>query len=796
MRKIIVGIALLVLVVIMTGYGLVRGSLPVLEGNERLHGLVAGVSVDRDDLGVVTIRGRTRADVTRALGFVHAQDRFFQMDLMRRDAAGELAGLVGGKAVPRDEARRVHRLRQTAREVVKRVTESERKAIKAYTEGVNAGLRALTVRPFEYLLLFSDPEPWRFEDTILAIFAMYFQLNDDDGIRDKAIARLHHGLSFEMFQFLAVSGTSWDAPLTGAAVAVPPVPGPQVCDLHGGQSAGAAEEQPPAFVVRGEAILEDDEAIQGSNGWAVAASHSASGRAMLANDMHLGLRVPNTWYRARLIVTDSEGSGPSIDVSGLTLPGTPAVVAGSNGRIAWGFTNSRGDWSDLVVLELDPGNPERYRTPGGFRAFDVSHEQIAVRGSEPVALRVRSTIWGPVIGKDHRGRLQALRWLAHSPEATNLNLVQLEGAGDVHAAIRIAHRSGMPPQNLVVADVDGNIAWTIMGRIPHRTGYDSRLPVSWANGKWGWHGWLPPERYPVIVNPPHGRIWTANARVVDDDMLEVIGDGGYALGARAGQIRDALMARDKASISDMLAIQIDARSRLKQRWAELLLRVLNPKVTASGSRFASLRQIVQEWDGEAGVDSVAHRVVRDFRLWVHNEVLSAVFAGCGSLKADVPRRRLHQLEGPLWKLITVQPAHLLPSQHRSWDALLLAGIEAALGSCQHDSLASCNWGEVNKVRITHPLTRALPALGVWLDVHDGPLPGDVHAPRVQSRVTGASERFAVSPGDEKNGYLHMPGGQSGHPLSPFYRAGHDAWVNGDPTPFLPGRSTHSLSLSP
>ena len=639
MKVAFIAILLLVVAVTGAGYGLVRGSLPMLDGAESLDGLAAAVSVDRDDLGVVTIRGRTRADVSRALGFVHAQDRFFQMDLLRRDPAGELAELIGSAAVPRDRKRRIHRLRQTARQVVTGASEPDREIVAAYTEGVNAGLRALPVRPFEYLLLRAEPEPWRLEDTILSIFAMYFQLNDEDGVRDRPVAQLHDALSPALFRFLTVSGTNWDAPLTGAAVEVPPIPGPDACDLRERQAGWRPGAREPRSYTE-----EQGEFVVGSNGWAVAASHSASGRAILADDMHLGLRVPNAWYRARLIVTDTEHPERSIDVTGVTLPGTPAVTAGSNGSIAWGFTNSRGDWADLVLLELEPGAPDRYRTPDGFRRFDVWNEQIAVRGADPVAVRVRSTIWGPVVGKDHRGRLQALRWLAHVPEATNLGLIGLERARDVHAAIRIAHQTGMPPQNLIVADAGGSIAWTIIGRIPVRVGYDSTLPVSWASGKSGWRGWLAPERYPVIVNPRQGRIWTANARVVDGAMLERIGDGGYALGARAGQIRDALTARDKATIADMLAIQLDDRSRLMQRWAGLLLRVLTSEVVSPDPRRAALRRAVEAWDGRSSVDSVAHRMVREFRLRIHDQVLSRGdrrlrrHEGRDSTKEDAPAR--------------------------------------------------------------------------------------------------------------------------------------------------------------
>ena len=713
------------------------------------------------------------------------------MDLMRRDAAGELAALLGAAAIPHDRNRRIHRMRQTAKQVVAQATEAEQKVLAAYTEGVNAGLGALPVRPFEYLLLRSLPEPWRREDSILTIFAMYFQLNDEDGVRDRTVARLHDALSPALFRFLTVAGTDWDAPLIGETIEVPPVPGPDACDLREGRTARrpAAREWRPLVEDEGEVIV-------GSNGWAVAASHSASGRAILADDMHLGLRVPNTWYRARLVVTDAEHPERNVDVTGVTLPGTPVVAAGSNRHVAWGFTNSRGDWVDLVLLEVDPNDPDSYRTPDGYRRFEDSEEQIVVRGGDPVILPVRSTIWGPVVGKDHRGRWQALRWQAHEPEATNIRILDLEHARNVRDAISVAHRAGIPPQNFIVADAHGSIAWTIIGHIPLRHGYDTRLPVSWADGKRGWHGWLPADRYPVIVNPPQGRIWTANVRVADGAMVERIGDGGYSLGARAGQIRDGLRARDKATIADMLQVQLDDRSGLHQRWQALLLDVLTPETASGNLRRAALRRALEQWDGRATVDSVGYRMVREFRSWLHDELISGITSGCGKIEMQISNKRMHQLEGPLWRLVTERPAHLLPSRFHSWEALFVSAVDGALAACAHENVSECTWGDVNTVTIAHPLTRALPALARWLNVHDGPLPGGAYTPRVQRGAWGASERFAVSPGNEANGYFHMPRGQSGHPLSRFYRAGHEAWVTGEPTPFLPGATKFSLTLHP
>ena len=497
MKATLIALVLIVTATVTIAYGLVLGSLSMLDGTESLGGLADEVTVDRDDLGVVTIRGKTRADVARALGFVHAQDRFFQMDLMRRDAAGELAALLGAAAIPHDRKRRIHRLRQTAKQVVAQATETERMVLAAYTEGVNAGIGALPVRPFEYLLLRSSPEPWRREDSILTIFAMYFQLNDEDGVRDGTIARLHDALSPALFRFLTVAGTDWDAPLIGEAIEVPPVPGPDACDLREGRTA----RRPAARELR-PSVEEEGEVIVGSNGWAVAASHSASGRAILANNMHLGLRVPNTWYRARgRHRRRSPGAqrrrhrrDPPRHSSGDRRQQPPRCLGLHQQAAATGPISCCSRSIQTIPTATGP--------PNGYRRFEDSEEQIVLRGGDPEILPVRSTIWGPVVGKDHRGRRRALRWLAHEPDATNLRILDLEHARDVSDAISVAHRAGIPPQNFIVADADGHIAWTIIGHIPLRRGYDTRLPVSWADGDRGvaWvapRGPLPGHRQPA-----------------------------------------------------------------------------------------------------------------------------------------------------------------------------------------------------------------------------------------------------------------------------------------------------------
>ena len=760
------GIAIIVVVSIVITplalYLMLRASLPDLDGDVALAGLSAPVSVERDALGVPTLGAENELDLMRALGFVHAQERFFQMDLMRRRAAGELAELFGGGALDTDLRHRVHRMRPRAEQVVAAARESERETIEAYADGVNGGLAALGAPPFEYLLLGQDPRPWSAEDSVLVIVSMYFELNDAAGRYDSTIGLLRDVLPAELAEFLSPWGTDWDTPVEGEIFTTPSAP-----------SAGFIEDEPETM---SEAPIDD--VTLGSNNWAVAGTRTTHGGALLANDMHLAHSVPNIWYRAMMI----SGTGTAV---GVTLPGVPFLVAGSNTHIAWGFTNTNGDWVDLVELEMHPDRGNTYRTPDGWARFDLHEEVLKVADGNPETLTVRETIWGPVIDEDHQGTLHAVRWIAHELGGLNMELGRLQSATTLDEALAIAQRSGMPPQNFVCADDSGAIAWTIAGRIPRRFGFDGRGPSSWADGARGWDGWLEPEEYPVIRNPDGGLIWTANARVVGGDALAKIGDGGYDIGTRARQIRDDLLALDRASERDMLDIQLDDRAQFMETWRDFFLDKLDD---------GELRRAIDEtWTGRASTDSVGYRIVRELRVEVHRSILSTMARDAWETDRRFDIWAQRQWEGPVWRLVTEQPEHLLPSRYESWDGWINAIVQRTVARWDVP-LETRVWGESRMSEIRHPLSRAIPFLSRWLDMPSRPLPGDTHLPRVQGVSQGASERLVVSPGREEDGLFHMPGGQSGHPLSRYYGAGHEDWEEGRPTPLLPGQAEHTLTL--
>jgi penicillin G amidase len=821
-----VGLALLgvLLAIVVALYLTVRASLPQLDGTLSLT-LDAPVTVGRDALGTAIITAQSRGDAYFAQGFVHAQERFFEMDLTRRSAAGELAELFGAAALPRDRAHRVHRMRARLSAFYPTLPAAQRALLERYCAGVNAGLHALTARPWTYALLRSQPRDWAPLDTLLVNAAMAFNLQDDTNVNELNNDTAKRTLSPAAYAFLfnRVS-EKWDAPLmqaTGAISEFPDPPMPTSAELDFRNVPDTAFK---AIAARGS------EAVRGSNNWAVAGAITETGSAMLANDMHLGLGVPSIWFRQQLNYKTATGN---IRITGLSLPGAPGTVVGSNGKVAWGNTNSYGDWLDFVRLVKGKGD-DSYFTANGEELITTVEEIIHVKGAPDDRLGVRETRYGPVVGKDSVGNELALAWVIHRPGGVDANAIDFELSQTSVELLDRARHAGVPHNNILAADSTGHIGWTISGQIPLRAPQvsvrasapdinldgDKNLPIpsSQLNAD-VWQGFMAENqmRAPEVLDPPELRLFTANARVVNRAADAFIGNGGYALGARASRIRDLLNARKTYfRETDMLTMQLDDQAPLLEPWWQLL----NSQIQGQ-SRYAGVAELIGGWNRRASVESVAYRIVRGFRAEILAEYVNAFAA---PMRVQNPSFSINfpgHAEVMVWPILTAQAAHLLPKPHQSYTEFKQACLDRALAKIIRkltpeqaalapfavvtlaDSeitaaqLKAHIWGEQNTAKIQHPLAKALPILSWFLDMPSDPLPGDTgHIVRAQGPAFGASERLSVSPGHEDKGLLQMPGGQSGHPLSPFYGAGHRAWVNGEPSPLLPGKVLHVLTLAP
>lgn len=795
----------LVLIGVLAGWWLLRGSLPQFDGTHTLSGLSAPVTVDRDALGVVTIHADNALDAMRALGYVHGQERFFEMDLMRRSAAGELSALLGPATIDIDKKRRIHRLRAHVLESLDAIAGDQRAKLQAYVDGVNAGLNDLPVRPWPYLLLREKPQPWQLADTPLVGYAMYFDLQGGNGENELALARIRQQVPPALWALLARDGTRWDAPLQGSARTDAVLPDTAALDLR-------ALPMPDAAVAKQFA----ETMAPGSNNFAVAGALTKDGRAIVADDMHLGLRVPSIWFRARLLYPDSGAPGGKADLSGFTLPGIPGVIVGSNTHVAWGFTNS-------YAMNAQWRQEPRCTSPAGCNRRHL-HETIEVAHGPSVALDFEQTDWGPIMKTLANGDGLALRWTAQIKGSLNLALAELPSLADTAQALEESPSIAIPAQNLLVADTAGHIGWRITGPLPAPSegcrpaddvgivGAD-RSPASTNEGMagtrcppWAISGGIAPS----ILNPSSSRLWTANDRTLDGADLQRVGDSGYGLGARAQQIRDDLLARDRFTEKDLLAIQLDDRAVFLQRWSKLLQ---DEAARANTPALRDLAHAASHWDGHADPSSVSYRLVRAWRLEVLVRIRDGLLAPAEvALGKDFIMPSLPQLEGVAWPMVTLRPPNLLPRRFAEcstttavpchgaagWDALFEdAAVQVRDELSQHGSLAQQRWGKRNTAAICHPLAMALPSLFKrWLCMPPDELAGDANMPRVAAPAFGASERMVVSPGHEAEGIIEMPGGQSDNPLSPFWGAGHEAWVRGEPTPFLPGPSTHTLQLRP
>ena len=768
----------LALALLALAYAVLGAALPRRSGEAPVPGLGAPVAVALDDRAIPTVRAASFLDALRAQGYLHAQERFFQMDLLRRQSAGELAELFGERALEADRAQRPFGHREQARNLLTALPPEQAAWLDAYTEGVNAGLRDFRARPPEYWLVGGPPREWQPEDSVLVALTFYTSLSSNH-VFERAQGVMHAVLPPALYEFLTPSTSRFDRPVLGATPADPTggyvplaLPGPDVVDLRMQRSPEPDDRRRVETSLVGAA----------SNNWAVDASRGADGRAIVANDPHLNLRLPTTFYRVEL-------EWPGRALRGASIPGLPGVLIGANDDVAWGATNSNADQSDWVVVEVDPPDPNRYLTPDGSEPFTTRVEEIAVAGGDTVSLETRATHWGPVVAEDWLGRPLALHATWLEPRGLDFGILRLAEATDVASASVILARWAGPAQNWMLADRHGEIAWVVNGPLPRRVGFDGSRPESLADGSRAWQGRLPP---PGAIGGRDGAMFTANSRTLPPERADAF-SRMWIRPLRAKRIDELLAAQRTFDERDFVAMQLDTRAEGYEQMRATILDVVPPDDREPKLRRA--RELAEQWNGNADLDQAAFRMLQAY----YSALLERAFAPLIQPAVDADPGFVYRwplAEEALRRLLDERPAHLLTSDYPSWPAFLRQVLLETLSTIERDADIDTEWGESNVLDVAHPLAASLGPLAARLRLPREALPGSFISVRVTAPAYGAVLRMAVAPGAPENGVLELPGGQSGHFLSPHFRDQLPAWVAGAPAPFLAGEPVASFTLTP
>lgn len=746
------GIAvLLVVLLVIAGGGFIalRTSLATIDGRIVVAGLHGEVGIVRDADGVPTITAQNDDDLAFGLGYAHAQDRLFQMELQRRYGAGRLAEIFGAGAVPVDTQMRVLGLYRAAEAAFDKLSPQVQQGIQAYCAGVNAYLATRgALLPPEFLLLRFSPEPWTPADVLVWGKLMDFQLGGN--YRGELLrARLAKTVSSADMEFLYPDYPK-DAPRTLAALA-PLYRKLPLRQLY----AAMPEAMGPHFA---------------SNNWVVDGAHSVSGKPLLANDPHLEFSTPGFWYLARL-------KTPEHDIEGGTRAGTPFVVIGHNEKIAWGFTTTTADIEDLYIEKLDANDPNRYMVADASLPFRTRQETIKVRDGAPVTLTVRATRHGPVVSDMlPPGTIDSGYALALQTTFLDDDDKSAEALWDIDRATDwTSFRDGLknlvgPPQNIVYADTGGTIGFIAAGRIPIRKGGEGWLPAPGWSGDYDWEGFIPFDQLPQGTNPPSGHFVSANNKIVPDSYPYFIGRD-WDLPDRAARIEALLTATPKQSPEASAAIQADTLSLEASRLVPLMT-----KIVPSSDLAREAVERLKSWDFHMDADKVEPLL---FTAWLRTFARSILFARLGDEAADYwdlkPQVMFNVLtQRPDWCADPKKPSE-------TCETCLSEALDAALNELRRsygDEMAQWQWGRAHIAYFPNAVFERVPLLRDWLrvtiptpggydTVNRGPstIPDDT-TPYEQR--FGAGLRIITDMGAPQDLQMMIAPGQSGNPLSPHY----------------------------
>ena len=790
--------ALLVILAVAFAYFMARSALPQLDGTLITKGLSAPVRVTRDTHGVPTIEAANQPDLFFAQGFVTAQDRLWQMDMMRRFAAGELSEIVGTVALKIDREQRILGLRAAAKQSLQMATARDASYLEAYARGVNAFIETHSSRlPIEFRILNYKPKPWQPEDSIVIANQMVKDLNfytfRDALDREKILAKLGPGLTADLYV-----NRSWhDRP--------PTVMREDLNNQEDGNDSDDDEEDGPdnSVTQRSNAPQEiwaqgAPEAVKGSNDWVVSGEHTVTGKPLLANDMHLGHQMPNLWYEAHLKSND-------FNVAGVTLPGMPYVIVGHNQRVAWGFTNVGPTVADAFIETFNAQGA--YQTPQGWLQPEHRAEVIHVKDEPDVTLDVKLTRHGPLITDILPGETRqiALRWTLY--DGLRMPFFDVDGAQNWQDFRKAFSQLDAPGQNVVYADVDGNIGYQTTGHIPIRAAGDGSLPVCGTDDSHEWTGYIPFDKLPSIYNPPSGVIATANGRITPDEYPYSI-SSAWEAPWRAERIYHVLESGRKLSASDMLALQNDIHSENDLFAAERFVYAVDHASSAS-ARAKQAADLMRNWDGRMSASSAAPtlavRSAQELTRLLLEPRLGPAAEDPEKEETSLSWKTYHWQMRTVWlqNVMLHQPKQWLPEKYANYDELLAAAVDAAVNKPEAPKdLASWHWGKVNELEIEHPVLGKIPFVSRWAAPGLKEQSGSSYTVKAVTRHQGPSERFTANLADLDQSTLNVVTGEAGNFMSPYYMDQWQAWYEGTTftLPFtsqaVSATAAHRLVLQP
>ncbi len=792
-------------VAVLTGLGLMKAAEPQIQGELVLAAsgsasdagsLRAPVRIARDSHGIPSIHAESLADAAFGLGFVHAQDRLWQMETHRRIGAGRLAEVFGEAALDNDKFLRALGIRKAAEAQWRRVSPQSRELLLAYAAGVNEAVARTRVWPPEFLVLGIRPEPWTPVDSLAWSLMMAWDLGGN-WTTEMMRLRLSAVLEVPRIDELLPAYPGDEHPETRDYAALY-----RELGLVGRPSSVQGTRAVSDTTWQALLDMAPPSGIEGtgSNNWVLDGRRTTTGAPLLANDPHLGLTTPALWYFARLYA-------PGLEVAGATLPGVPLVVLGQTAHLAWGFTNTGPDVQDLYIEAIDPQDPTRYRTPSGTAAFEVREELIRVKGGTEHRLQLRRTRHGPVIsdagtlkGLDLGPHVLAMRWTALDEDvdlvAAGLGLAQSRTVGEF---VQASQRWAAPMQNMVVADAQGRIGMVAAGRVPVRRPDNDLMGLAPAPGwetRYDWLGWVPAYETPRVMDPPQGWIATANHRIHEEDYPHFMGSD-WALPYRQLRIEQVLESRPRHSAEDLVRLQQDEVSLAAQALLPWLKQARGEHALA-----ASARKLIDTFDGSMRGDAAAPLI-----LWAWKRALAhQLFAprvGTERFERSFAQRTFHDA---ILGILERQDAWWCNDPDTTTDETCASQVDRALDTALQElserlgpDIGVWRWDAVHRMVAEHrPFSRVKP-LDRWFTL-SLPMGGDtytVHALRVglggpagqRYRAThGPSLKAVYDLGDRSRSRFIHSSGQSGLPWQARYRGWLQDWAQGEGVPVWPSEA--------